>query len=235
MQADRQNGKRISVVIPALNEEDGIEETINTIPGEELERMGYEVQIVVVDNGSTDRTGELARKSGAEVVLEPKRGYGSAFKAGFARAKGDVIATADADTTYPVQDIPRLVQILNSENLDFVTTDRFTLLNDGVMSFRNRMGNKILSLVMRLLFRLNIRDSQSGMWVFRSSLLDKMVLRFDSMAFSEEIKIEACRFPKSRWKEIPIEYGTRLGKTKLRSWRDGLGNLLGMAKKRIAR
>ena len=235
MQEEGYRDKRISIVIPALNEEAGIEKTVSTIPREELERMGYEVQVIVVDNGSTDRTGELAGQAGAEVVLELKRGYGSAYKAGFARAIGDIIATADADVSYPVWDIPRLVETLVSENLDFITTDRFSLLSDGVMPFRNRLGNQILSLILRLFFRLNIRDSQSGMWVFRSSLFNRMKLKSDSMAFSEEIKIEACHFSKGRWKEVPIEYEARLGEVKLRGWRDGLGNLLFLIKKRIFR
>lgn len=227
--------KKISVVIPALNEEQGIEGTIKAIPKNELEGMGYEVQILVVDNGSDDGTGELARKAGAEVVFESRRGYGNACKAGFARATGDIIATADADLTYPIEDIPKLVKMLEVEKLDFLTTNRFALMEKNAMSFQNKVGNMILSLTARLLFRLNIRDSQSGMWVFRRSVLDKMVLRFDSMAFSQELKIEACHFIKCRWKEVPIRYRARAGKAKLRSWRDGFGNLFHLMKKRVMR
>ncbi len=227
--------KKISIVIPALNEEQGIGGTIKAIPRDELERMGYEVQILVVDNGSNDGTGELARRSGAEVIVEPRRGYGSAFKSGFAHAQGDIIATADADSTYPVEDIPKLVKILEDEKLDFLTTNRFPLMDNEAMPSRNKVGNNILSLTMRLIFRLNIKDSQSGMWVFRKNLLDRMVLRFDTMAFSEELKIEACYFSKARWREVPINYRARLGKVKLRSWRDGFGNLCRMIKKRIVR
>ena len=227
--------KRISIVIPALNEEKGIAKTIGAIPKEKLENMNYEVHILVVDNGSDDNTGELAREAGAEVIFEPKRGYGSAYKAGFSNATGDIIATADADATYPVEDIPRLIKILEDENLGFLTTNRFALLENGVMSFRNKLGNKTLTLAMRLLFRIDIKDSQSGMWVFRSNLLNQMVLRSDSMALSQELKIEACHFSKTRWKEIPINYKHRLGPVKLRVWRDGFGNLFGLIKKRLFR
>ena len=227
--------KRISIVIPALNEEEGIEKTIGAIPRKELEGMNYEVQIIVVDNDSQDGTGELAKKAGAEVIFERRRGYGSANKAGFHYASGDIIAAADADASYPVEDIPRLVKLLEIGDLDFVTTDRFTLLEKGVMPFRNRVGNKILTLAMRLLFRIDIKDSQSGMWVFRKSLLDRMVLKFDTMAFSEELKVEACYFSKARWREVPIKYRARLGEVKLRGWRDGFGNLCRLIKKRIIR
>ena len=79
--------KRLSIIIPALNEEEGIRKTIEAIPKEELENMNYEVQIIVVDNGSDDNTSKLARESGAEVIFKPKRGYGSAYKAGFSSCK----------------------------------------------------------------------------------------------------------------------------------------------------
>jgi len=226
--------KKISIVIPALNEEQGIEGTIKAIPEDELKRMGYEVQVLVVDNGSDDRTGELARKAGAEVILESKRGYGRAFKAGFARATGDIIATADADSTYPIEDIPKLVQILEAEKLDFLTTNRFALMEKDAMSFRNKVGNNILSLTMRLLFRLNIKDSQSGMWCFRRDLLNQLVLS-SGTPFSQELKIEACHFAQCRWREVSITYRARSGKAKLGGWKAGYGNLLHLLKKRIAR
>lgn len=226
--------RKISIVIPALNEEEGIEETILAIPRVELARMGYEVQILVVDGGSVDRTRELAEKSGAEVILELKRGYGQAFKVGFAHATGDVIATADADATYPMEDIPKLVQTLEQEKLDFITTNRFALRNNDAMSFRNKVGNAILNLTTRLLFQINLKDSQTGMWVFRRHILDKLVLKSNT-PFSQEIKIEACHFARYRWKEVPIKYRPRAGKAKLGGWKVGFGNLLHLIKKRISR
>jgi len=225
---------RISIVIPALNERDGITQTIQAIPKAELESMGYEVQIVVVDNGSNDGTGELAKMAGADVVYEPRRGYGRAFKAGFAHVRSDIIATADADETYPVEDIPRLVKILEQEKLDFLTTNRFAFMEKGAMSQRNKIGNRILSLTMKLLFGLNIKDSQSGMWVFRRSILEELKLNSNT-PFSQELKIEACHFARSSWKEFPINYKPRSGKAKLGGWKVGVGNLLHMFKKRFVR
>jgi dolichol-phosphate hexosyltransferase len=226
--------KSVSIVIPALNEKEGIQKTIRAIPKAELQAIGYEVQILVVDNGSTDGTGELARQAGANVVVELRRGYGNAFKAGFAHATGDIIATADADVTYPVEDIPRLVKILEDERLEFITTDRFTLLKEGVMSFRNKSGNAILSLITRVLFNLNIKDSQSGMWVFQRAILHNLILNSNT-PLSQELKIEACHFARCRWKEVPIEYRPRAGKVKLGGWRVGMGNLWNLVQKRISR
>lgn len=224
----------VSVVIPALNERDGIIGTIKAIPVDELEKLGYGVQVVVVDNGSTDGTGDLARSAGAEVVYEPKRGYGHAYRAGFAGAGGVIIATSDADATYPLEDIPRLVKLLDDEKLDFITTDRFARMQVGAMSKRNKIGNAVLSFTTRLLFFVKIRDSQSGMWVFRRKILDGMVLKSNT-PLSQELKIEACHFMKCRWKEVPIEYRPRVGKVKLGGWKVGMTNLAHLVGKRLAR
>jgi len=227
--------RTLSIVIPARNEKDGIEKTIQAIPRDELVQMGYEIQILVVDGNSNDGTGELAKMAGAAVVLEPRPGYGKAYKTGFGCALGDIIATADADTTYPVEDFPWLIKIFKEENLDFLTTNRYGYMEKGAMSFLHRFGNGVLNLTLKLLFRLNLNDSQSGMWVFRKNLLDKAVLRSDSMSFSEELKLEACYFLKCRWKEVPIQYRVRVGEVKLRTWRHGLGNLLYLIIKRLRR
>jgi len=227
--------KEVSIVVPALNEEEGIGKTIQAIPRHELKKMGYEVQVLVVDNRSEDKTGELARQAGAEVVFEPRRGYGRAYKTGFANARGHIVATADADLSYPVEEIPRFIKLLEDEKLDFITTNRFAKMDKRAMSWRNKLGNNALNSATRLLFQIDLADSQSGMWIFRRSILDNLVLRSNGMPFSEELKLEACHFAKCRWREQPIEYRTRVGKIKLHVWRDGLQNLFYLMRKRIMR
>src|SRR5262245_43256851 len=96
----------LSVVIPAYNERPNIEQTVRSIPVDRLAAGGLDVEILVVDNGSTDGTGRVARQSGARVIVQPVRGYGNAYKAGFANCRGDVIATGDADLTYPFEILP---------------------------------------------------------------------------------------------------------------------------------
>jgi glycosyltransferase involved in cell wall biosynthesis len=228
--------KKISIVIPALNERDGIEKAIHAIPKEKLEAMGYEVEILVADNGSDDGSAELARKAGAKVVVEPRRGYGRAYKTGFAHATGEVIATADADASYPMKYIAELVTILEEDNLGFLTTNRFPLMDKGALSLQHKIGNTILSLAVRLLFQVNMRDPESGMWVFRKDILNKLRLGSDAWPFSHELKLEACYFNKCRWKEVPIKYTARVGKTKLvGSWKIGFADLFHIMKKRIIR
>ncbi len=232
----RQDKDRLTIVIPALNEEEGITRTIGSVPRTEIRGIGYETQVLVVDNGSTDRTAKMASEAGAHVVSEPVRGYGKALKTGFSAASGSVIVTADADATYPLEAIPSLLDTLDREGLDFLTTNRFADLDRGAMSTLNKTGNTILAIATRVLFGLNIRDPESGMWMFRKAILTDLKLHSDSWPLSHEIKIEACYYLRCRWKEVPIRYGTRVGQTKLVSnWRVGFTDLVHITKKRVAR
>jgi hypothetical protein len=228
--------KSLSVVIPALNEEKAIQGVIKAMPKKELKSLGYHTQVLVVDNGSTDKTSKLAKETGADVIFEPRKGYGRAYKTGFAAAAGEIIATADADQTYPIETIPQLVKLLNKEKLDFITTNRLYGLNStDVMCLRNKIGNGILNLTCRMLYGLDLQDSQSGMWVFRKDLLKDLILKSDQMPFSEELKIECLYYNKCKWKEIPIEYKKRVGEVKLRGWKDGFHNWVFMTRKRFVR
>jgi len=226
--------RSISIVIPALNEEQAIERVVRSVPRDELASLGYETQVLVVDNGSTDRTGELARAAGAEVVLEPNRGYGRAYKAGFAHATGDIVVSADADLTYPLETLPELVSLMVSDGLEFISANRLKAMAEGAMSFRNRVGNTLLSIMVRLLFRVKLADSQSGMWLVRKDLLDRLELKSDGMPLSAEIKIKAIRLAKA-WREVPIEYRPRVGEAKLRVWRDGFQNVMSLLRLRLGR
>lgn len=215
----------ISVVIPCYNEEDGVREVIGRMPKAVDE-------IVVVDNNCTDATAEVARSLGARVVPERTRGYGAAYKAGMKAATSDLIVTLDGDGTYPPEDIPRLVDQLVDRNWEFLSASRFPLTDATAMHLSNRFGNWVLTVAAGLLFFKPIRDSQSGMWVFHRSLLERLRLTSDGMAFSEEIKLEAlargCRFG-----EAHIPYGARIGEVKLEKWRDGWDNLAFLVRKRF--
>lgn len=229
----KSNKKLISVVIPALNEAEAIQDVVKAIPREQLAEQGYDTQILVVDNGSTDGTDELAKQAGADVICEERRGYGRAYKTGFKKAKGQIIVTADADLTYPVEIIPDLVKILEEENLDFITTNRFANMEDKAMSTRNKIGNTILNLTTKALFFADIKDSQSGMWCFRKGVVQNIQLISDHMPFSQELKIKIIKSKKFKWVEVPIEYRVRVGEVKLNGWKDGFNNLLHLFKLRM--
>jgi len=216
---------RISVVIPCYNEEDGVREVMGRMP-----RVVDEV--VVVDNNCTDRTAEVARSLGARVVAERTPGYGAAYKAGLGAATGDVVVTLDGDGTYPPEEIPRLVDTLLDQRWDFLSASRFPLADARAMGLSNRIGNWVLTIAAALLFFKPIRDSQSGMWVFRRPALGRMRLTSDGMAFSEEIKLEAL-LRGLRFGEDHIPYGVRVGEVKLQKWRDGWENLVFLVRKRF--
>lgn len=220
---------KVSVIIPTMNEEQSIGLVLEEVKAA-LEGV-RPFEMLIVDTDSKDRTREIAVEKGATVVEEPRRGYGRAYKTGFERSSGEFIATLDADMTYPAADIPKLIDILEVQDLDFITTDRFADMAEGAMSAKHRLGNRVLSVATRLLFRVKIKDSQSGMWVFRKAVLDRLTLESDGMALSEEIKIEAFR--KAKAAEVPITYRTRVGEVKLQSWSDGLGNLKFLFRKRF--
>jgi glycosyltransferase involved in cell wall biosynthesis len=221
-------GQSITIIIPCLNEEQGIEKVLRATPD-------FVDEIIVVDNNSTDRTSEVAASLGAKVIREEVRGYGRAYKRGFAAATSDLIVTLDGDQSYPVDALSYLLEAFLHLEVDFLNMSRFPARDPRAMSFKNKFGNLILSLWMSILFFHWVRDSQSGMWVFRRSILKDMKLESDGMAFSEEIKIEAIRNPEIRFGEIPIQYSSRLGETKLNAWRDGFQNLAFLARKRFFR
>ena len=130
-------GKRISVVIPCHNEEEGVRVVIEQMPP-------IVDEILVVDNASSDRTAEVARELGARVVSEQRKGYGRAYKTGFAKARGDVVVTMDGDGTYPPNSIPLLVQVLVTEKLDFMTARRWRSKSDTSQSPLRLFGNAVL-------------------------------------------------------------------------------------------
>jgi glycosyltransferase involved in cell wall biosynthesis len=190
-------------------------------------------EVIVVDNNSTDRTAEMARGLGARVLHEEVRGYGRAYKTGLLQSKGDVIVTLDGDHSYPPDAISYLLEAFLHSEVRFLSASRFPLKNRKAMSFKHWLGNKLLSLAMSILYFRWVRDSQSGMWVFERSSLDEMRLVSDGMAFSEEIKIEAITRKRIGFKEIYIDYSTRMGEIKLQPWRDGLRNLYFLLRKRF--
>jgi len=219
----------VSVVIPTMNEEASIGAVIDEV---QTALVDWDLEIVIVDTDSRDRTRDIAIAKGARVVPEPRRGYGRAYKTGFAAATGTFVATLDADLTYPAYRFPDFLAALAKDRADFVSGDRLSVLSDGAMTGMHRVGNEILNIAFRSLYDSGVHDSQSGMWSFRRAILPRLHLVHDGMAFSEELKLEVIRAG-FRFLEIPIEYRIRVGDKKIRSVSDATGNLIWLVRKRV--
>jgi glycosyltransferase involved in cell wall biosynthesis len=213
----------VSVVIPCLNEADNIEECVRQAR-EALVSGRSRGEVIVVDNASTDGSGELAAAAGARVVLEPERGYGSAYLAGFANARGQYVVMADADLTYDFAEIPRFVDELEN-GADMVIGNRMDNIHPGAMPWHHRyIGNPLLSGLLNLLFRAGVDDAHCGMRAFRRSVLPQLDLRTTGMEFASEMVIRAAK-EKLDIRQFPIEYHPRGGESKLSSFRDGWRHL----------
>jgi glycosyltransferase involved in cell wall biosynthesis len=213
---------RVSVVIPCLDEAATIAECVTSARAV-LDESGLAGEVIVVDNGSTDGSGDLARAAGALVVEEPRRGYGSAYLAGLSVAQGDYIVMVDADLTYDFREIPRFVRELE-DGAQLVVGDRMSSIAPGAMTLLSRLGNPLLSGFLNVLHRTNIRDVHCGMRALRRDVLPALNLRTVGMEFASEMVIRATR-ERLDVREIPIELRPRVGSSKLSPFRDGWRHL----------
>jgi glycosyltransferase involved in cell wall biosynthesis len=214
---------KVSVVIPCLNESASIERCV-TRARAALQGHTWVGEVIVSDNGSGDGSAELATAAGALVVHEPRRGYGSAYLAGFAAARGEYIVMADADLTYDFADIPRFVEELDA-GADFVMGDRTKGIQPGAMPWLHRyVGNPVLTGILNLFFRAGVRDAHCGMRAVRREVLPRLDLRATGMEFASEMVIRAGK-ERLAMTEIPIHYHPREGESKLSSFRDGWRHL----------
>ena len=214
---------KVSVVIPCLNEAENIEACVKSALAA-IEAGGLSGEVVVADNNSTDGSGALAEAAGARVVHESRPGYGSAYLAGFAAARGEYIVMADADLTYDFAEIPRFVAELD-KGAQLVMGDRMDNIHPGAMPWLHRyVGNPILTGVLNIFFRTGVSDAHCGMRALRRDVLPILDLRTTGMEFASEMVIRAAK-EKLRIAEFPIEYHPRGGQSKLSSFRDGWRHL----------
>jgi hypothetical protein len=213
----------VSVVIPCLNEDENIERCVSAAR-EVLERTGIDGEVLVVDNASEDDSAALAEAAGARVVHEARRGYGSAYLAGFAAARGRYIVMADADLTYDFAEIPRFVAELDG-GAELVMGDRMDNIQPGAMPWLHRyIGNPLLTGLLNLFFDTGVKDAHCGMRALRADVLPRLDLRTTGMEFASEMVIRAAK-ANLKIAEFPIEYHPRGGESKLSSFRDGWRHL----------
>lgn len=210
---------QISVVIPCLNEEAAVGAVVDQA-WRGIEASGRTGEVIVVDNGSTDRSAEVAAKHGATVVTEPRRGYGSAYLAGLAQAKGRYIVMGDADETYPMHELPRFVDALEAGS-DLVVGSRFNgHIHKDAMPWTHRwIGNPILTGMLNVMFRVRVSDAHCGMRALRRDALPGLDLHSTGMEFASEMVFKAFRRGLDV-SELPIDYFPRTGESKLSRFAD---------------
>ena len=221
--ADTEATPLVSVVIPCLNEAANIERcVIDALAA--LRQGALDGEVIVVDNDSEDNSAQLAAAAGATVILERRRGYGSAYLAGFAAARGRYIVMADADLTYDFGEIPTFVAKLD-DGAQLVMGNRMDNIQPGAMTWLHRyVGNPVLTGLLNLFFRTGVRDAHCGMRALRRDVLDTLDLRTTGMEFASEMVIRAAK-QHLAIAEVDIEYHPRGGESKLSSFRDGWRHL----------
>lgn len=214
----------VSVVMPCLDEE----QTIGACVSKALEgirRTGLPGEVIVSDNGSTDRSVEIATELGARVIHQPKRGYGNAYRAGFEAAQGKYIVMGDSDDTYDFTQIAEFIDKLREGN-EYVLGSRFKgeILPGAMPWLHQYIGNPVLTGLLNFMFGLRSSDAHSGLRAFTNDAYRRMRLKTTGMEFASEMVINAAR-AKLKVAEVPITYYPREGESKLRSFRDGWRHL----------
>jgi len=206
--------KKVSVILPCLNEEQSIGICIEKIK-DTFSKNDISGEIIVVDNGSTDKSEEISLGLGAKVVHQPVKGYGAAYLKGLETAQNEYIFMGDADDTYDFYDIPLLLKELE-DGSDMVMGSRFKgKILKGAMSFSHRyIGNPILSGFLNLFFNSKISDCHSGFRGIKKKILPELKLKTTGMEFASEMIVAALR-AKIKITEVPIVYHPRKGESKL--------------------
>jgi glycosyltransferase involved in cell wall biosynthesis len=215
----------LSVVMPCLNEEESVAPCVRAAL-EGIAKSGLRGEVIVCDNGSTDRSVERAEAAGARVVHQPHKGYGNAYLKGFAASRGQIVVMGDSDMTYDFTELDKLVEPLVADEADYCLGSRFGgEILPGAMTFSHRyIGNPVLTAILNRFFGLRSSDAHSGMRAFTRDAVERMGLRCEGMEFASEIVIKAA-VAGLRVTERPIQYHPRVGETKLRTFRDGWRHL----------
>lgn len=213
----------VSLVVPAFNEEDGIGPVVERMLAvrQELQERGWQLEILVVDDGSRDRTAEVvAGYPEVRLVRHPiNRGYGAAIKTGFRHAQGDYLAFIDADGTYPPESLPDLCRAASEQKADLVIGSRMSGAHTQ-MPLTRRVGNLAYAALLSIIGNTVVRDTTSGMRLLRRSVLAQLYPLSDGLDFTPAMSTRAIH-ENLKIVEVPIPYAERLGRSKLNVLRDG--------------
>ncbi len=226
--------KKVVVLIPCYNEEEGIGMVIESIPQEQLERSGYAVSILVIDNNSKDKTAAVALSKGASVVKETKQGKGCAIMKGFKSVPSDtdIVVMIDGDASYDLRELPRLIEPIGSGFADAIVGTRLNgKITSHAMKGFNRFGNWLFTFLARVSYKTNVTDVCSGFFAWKKSVVDDLayVLRSDGFSIEMEMIAKMARMDYACY-SVPISYKLRNGKSNLAPLKDGARILYTWAK-----
>ncbi|CAJ35676.1 glycosyltransferase [Methanocella arvoryzae] len=208
---------KVSVIIPTMNEP-----AISKVVNETRQALKHYVTEIIVVDKSTDDTPKKARKAGARVITQEQIGYGNAYLLGFRHVSpdADIVVMMDGDYTYDPYEIPLLIDPIVDGYADIVLGNRFGHMEEGAMNVRNRMGNGLITATINVLYKLRLRDSQSGFRAMSRTAMEMMEITSEGMPFASEMIIDA-RKKSIRIAEVPIRYRQRVGVPKLKAYKDG--------------
>lgn len=217
--------KKLTIIIPALNEEKGIGLVIDGIPEDQLKLHGYTAEVLVVDNNSVDRTAAIALQKGAKVVTAPNKGKGSAVIKGFKSISPDTdyVVLIDADNTYKLHEVMRLLEPLHNGFCSAIAGSRMGgKILDGSVSFSHRLGNWLFSFLVRSIYKANVTDALTGYFAFRRDVIEELIPHLRSTDFSIEMEIitKLVKLGHAIY-SVPITYDKRKGHSKLETFSDG--------------
>ena len=215
------NLPKVCIIIPTINEAETIGRVIDEIPSQAMEEAGYEVEVMVIDGGSTDRTRQIAEERGARVVVEPRRGKGRAMRTALDIPQADFIFMLDGDYTYPPSYIAQMLELLRDTYPVVIGSRLRGQIEKGGMSRLNVIGNHLLTLMANILYGTRISDLCTGYWGLRGEVIPNLNLSADGFDFEAELFSQVAK-KGYRIGEVPIYYRRRQTPAKLSSLRDGL-------------
>ena len=222
--------RNVTLLVPCYNEAESIGKLISSVPRAALSRAGYSIQVVVIDNNSEDETAAVAEAHGARVLVEQRRGKGNAVRRGFFAIGRDTdyVVMIDGDDTYKISEILRLLEPLDSGFCDVVLGSRLAgKMTNGSMRFTNRFGNWFFSMIVRVFHKVNVTDTLTGYFAWRTDVVHALRPHVSSPGFAIEMEMitKQAKLGFSAY-SVPITYEPRIGESSLRPIRDGFHILL---------
>lgn len=223
---DSKKIKKITILIPCYNEEKGIGKVIDGVPLKKLDFFGYQTEIIVLNNNSSDHTVRVAQEKGAKVVSEKKQGKGNALKTGFRNISSDTdyVVMLDGDDTYKSEEILRLIEPLENGFCDVILGSRLEgKQNDCSFSLSHRLANWFFTFFVRRFYLVNTTDVCTGYFAWKKKVIDELALHIKSSGFAIEVEM-ITKMAKLGYKiySVPITYDRREGHSKLSPIVDGI-------------